>query len=57
MISFIDHAVNKYNVKRFVLFTGTTTTLGSPHVGQVWKYLDDLKVEYCVCKASWIMRM
>lgn len=52
--SFIDFAVQK-GVQRFVLLTGSTAEPNSPSVGQVWNHLIELRVEYCVLRASWFM--
>lgn len=53
--AFIDYAVQKHGVKRFVLFTGSTAEKGGPVPGKVWEHLDQLGVEYCVLRASWLM--
>ncbi|KAG4428982.1 hypothetical protein IFR05_015535 [Cadophora sp. M221] len=53
--AFIDYAVHKHGVKRFVLFSGTTAKKGAPDVGKIWEHLDQIGVEYCVLRASWLM--
>lgn len=55
--AFIDLAVQKYNVKRFVLMTGASVTKGGFHVGKVWQHMDDLGLEYCVLLVTWFMGM
>ncbi|CZT12768.1 related to nucleoside-diphosphate-sugar epimerase family protein [Rhynchosporium agropyri] len=54
-IAFINYAVGKHGVKRFVLLSGTTATKGGPMVGKIWEHLARMDVEYSVLKASWIM--
>ncbi|PVH80511.1 NAD(P)-binding protein [Cadophora sp. DSE1049] len=53
--AFVDHAVQKHGVKRFVLFSGTTAEKGGPVVGKIWEHLDQIGVEYCVLRATWLM--
>lgn len=55
MIAFVDHAVEKHGVKRFVLLTGSSTEVGGVYVGKLWQHLVDLGVEYCVLRATWFM--
>lgn len=55
MNAFIDYAVEKHGVKRFVLLGGTSIEKGGHHVGKVWQHLVDRKVEYCVLCATWFM--
>ena len=55
MTSFIDQAVQKYGVKKFVLFTGSSAQPGGPSIGGVWQHLIDIGVEYCVLRATWFM--
>ncbi|KAJ7215186.1 hypothetical protein C8J57DRAFT_1396959 [Mycena rebaudengoi] len=52
---FIDLALQKYGVKRFVLLTGTIYEKGGPDVGKVWQHLDDIKAEYSLLRATWFM--
>ncbi|KAL9620463.1 MAG: hypothetical protein Q9160_005048 [Pyrenula sp. 1 TL-2023] len=56
MNSFIDFAIQK-GVQRFVLLTGSTAEPNSPSVGQVWNHLIELRVEYCILRASWFMEV
>jgi len=53
--AFIDYAVQKHGVKRFVLLSGTTAKKGGPVVGKIWEHLDQIGIEYCVLRATWIM--
>lgn len=53
--SFIDIAVNKYGVKRFVLLGGSLAKMGGDHVGKVWQHLVEIGVEYCVLNPTWFM--
>ena len=53
MNSFIDHAVKKHGVKRFVLLTGSSVDKGGYYHGKVWSHLVDIGVEYCVLRATW----
>ncbi|KAH7350584.1 hypothetical protein BKA65DRAFT_241896 [Rhexocercosporidium sp. MPI-PUGE-AT-0058] len=53
--AFVDYAVQKHGVKRFVLFSGTTAEKGVPVAGKIWEHLDQIGVEYCVLRASWVM--
>ena len=55
MTAFIDLAVEKHGVKRFVLLSGSTAEKGGAHVGKVWQHLVDIGVEYCVLRATWFM--
>lgn len=55
MNAFIDLAVEKYLVKRFVLLAGASVEKGGHFVGKVWKHLVDIGVEYCVLRPSWFM--
>jgi festuclavine dehydrogenase len=56
MNAFIDHAVTKHGVRRFVLVTGSTVERDQPYGhGPTWKHLDDLAVKYSVLRASWFM--
>ena len=55
MKEFVDLAHQKHGVKRFVLMAGGSAEPGGWHVGKVWQYLLDLKVEYCVLKPTWFM--
>ncbi|KIW93558.1 uncharacterized protein Z519_06163 [Cladophialophora bantiana CBS 173.52] len=55
MNAFIDLAVEKHQVKRFVLLAGNSVEKGSHHVGKVWQHLIDIGVEYCVVRATWFM--
>lgn len=55
MNAFIDHAVKKHGVKRFVLLGGSSLELGGPYLGQVWSHLIDSGLEYCVLRATWFM--
>lgn len=53
--TFIDYALKNNGVKRFVLFSGTTAEKGGPVPGKIWEHLDQIGVEYCVLRASWLM--
>jgi festuclavine dehydrogenase len=55
MNPFIDIAVKKYNVKKFVLLAGSSITNGGHYIGQVWKHLSDLGVDHTVLLATWFM--
>lgn len=55
MTTFIDIAVNKYGVKRFVLLGGSSTEIGGPHVGKVWQHLVEIGVDCCVLRPTWFM--
>lgn len=55
MTAFIDVAVKKYGVKRFVLLGGSTSEQDGLHVGKVWQHLVDLGVGYCVLRPTWFM--
>jgi festuclavine dehydrogenase len=55
MNAFIDFAVEKYGVKRFVLLSGSSAEKGGPHVGKVWEYLTERGLEWCVLRATWFM--
>ncbi|OQU98159.1 hypothetical protein CLAIMM_03983 [Cladophialophora immunda] len=55
MNAFIDLAVEKYQVKRFVLLAGGSIEQDGHHVGKVWQHLVDIGVEYCVIRATWFM--
>ncbi len=53
--AFVDLAIEKHGVRRFVLLTGSTTEVGGVYVGKLWQHLVDLGVEYCVLRATWFM--
>ena len=55
MNAFVDLAVNKHGVTRFVLLTGSSVEKGGYHTGKVWEQLVDIDVEYCVLRANWFM--
>ena len=55
MIAFIDHAVEKHGVTRFVFMTGSTTEPGPIYVGQVWQHLKDIGVDHTVLRCTWFM--
>ncbi|KAL9627792.1 MAG: hypothetical protein Q9164_007488 [Protoblastenia rupestris] len=55
MTSFVNYAVEKHGVKRFVLLSGSTAEPGGPHVGKVWQQFIDIGVEYCVLRPTWFM--
>ncbi|KAL8717228.1 MAG: hypothetical protein Q9225_005513 [Loekoesia sp. 1 TL-2023] len=55
MNAFIDYALEKHGVKRFVLLTGAATEKGGHHTGKVWEHLVDKRVEFCVLRATWFM--
>ena len=55
MNEFIDLAVRKHQVKRFVLLAGNSIEKDGYHVGKVWQHLVDLGVEYCIIRATWFM--
>lgn len=57
MNEFIDYAVEKHHVRRFVLLAGNSVEKGGHFVGKVWQHLVDLDVEYCVIRATWFMGM
>jgi festuclavine dehydrogenase len=52
---FLDLAVEKYGVKRFVFMTGSSAEKGGGSVGEVWAHLAELGVEWCVLRATWFM--
>jgi uncharacterized protein YbjT (DUF2867 family) len=54
MKTFIDLAISK-GAKRFVLMSATAVEPGGPRIGQVHRYLIDLKVEYAVLRVSFFM--
>ncbi|KAI9671952.1 MAG: hypothetical protein M1817_002317 [Caeruleum heppii] len=55
MMAFIELAVKKYGVRRFVLLGGSSIEQGGPHVGQVWQRLVDMGLQYCVLLPTWFM--
>lgn len=55
MNAFIDYAVEKHSVKRFVLLTGSMMEQGGPQMGKVWQHLIDAGVEWCVLRCTWFM--
>lgn len=55
MTAFVDHAVQRHGVKRFVLLTGSTVEQGGYNVGILWQHLVDIGVEFCVLRATWFM--
>ena len=56
MQAFIDLAVHRYGVKRFVMLTGSSVEKGGVNVGPVWEYLSKMEgVKYHVLRATWFM--
>ena len=55
MVAFVDLAVKKHSVKRFVLLSGSSVEKGGYYVGKLWQHLDKIGVEYCVLRATWFM--
>ena len=55
MNAFVNLAVNKHGVKRFVLLTGSSVEKGGYHTGKLWEQLVDIGVEYYVLRANWFM--
>lgn len=53
MNAFVDQAIEKHGVKRFVLVGGTSVQMGGHFVGTVWQHLVDRKVEWCMLKPTW----
>lgn len=52
---FIDLAVEKHGVKRFVLLSGSSLKKGGFYTGQVWQHLEDIGVAHTVLLATWFM--
>lgn len=55
MTAFVDLAVEKHVVKRFVLLSGTSAVKGGPNIGKLWQHLDDISVDHTVLLATWFM--
>lgn len=55
MNAFVDLAVQKHGVRRFVLLSGSLLTKGGYFTGQVWQHLEDIGVDYTVLLATWFM--
>lgn len=55
MNAFVDLAVQKHDVKRFVLLSGSSLTKDGSYTGQVWQHLDDIGVDHTVILATWFM--
>lgn len=55
MTAFIDLAVNKYGVKRFVLLGGSGVEMGGMFVGKVWQHLVEIGTDFCVLLPTWFM--
>lgn len=55
MNAFIDVAVKKHGVKRFVLLSSTLVTKGGHYTGQVWQHMEDIGVDHTVLLATWFM--
>ena len=53
--AFIDFAVNKYGVKKFVLLASSIIDIGGEHVGKVWQHLVDIGADHCVLRPTWFM--
>lgn len=53
MNAFLDLAVEKHGVKRFVLPSGSSLTKGRYYTGQVWQHLEDIGVDHTVLLAAW----
>ncbi|KAH1614534.1 hypothetical protein KXX21_001420 [Aspergillus fumigatus] len=52
---FIDYALEKHGVRRFVLVAGSSAECGKPGMGMVWQHFLDRQVDYCVLRPSWFM--
>ncbi|GFF30969.1 festuclavine dehydrogenase subunit FgaFS [Aspergillus udagawae] len=52
---FIDYALEKHGVRRFVLVAGSSAEYGKPGMGMVWQHFLDRQVDYCVLRPSWFM--
>lgn len=57
MNAFIDIAVEKHSIKRFVLLSGSSLTKGGFYTGQVWQHLEDIGVDHTVLLATWLMAL
>ena len=56
MTTFIDNALTKHGVKRFVLMAGSNVEPGGADVGKVWQYLMDKQgLEWTMLRATWFM--
>ncbi|KAF9263772.1 NAD(P)-binding protein [Marasmius fiardii PR-910] len=59
MIEFVDLALKRHGVKRFVLLAVGSDRSDGPgdglQTGKVWQRLLDLGVEYCVLRPTWFM--
>lgn len=55
MNAFVDYAVKKHGVKRFVLLGGSNTEVGGHHVGKVWQHLLEIDLGCCVLMPTWFM--
>lgn len=55
MNAFIDYALEKHDVKRFVFMTGSSTEPGPIYVGPVWQHLKNIRVDHTVLRCSWFM--
>ena len=55
MNAFIDLAVEKHGVKRFVLLSGSSLTKGGYYTGQVWQHLEDIGADHTILLATWFM--
>ena len=53
--AFVDLAVQKHRVKRFVLLSGSSLIKGGYYTGQVWQHLEDLGVDHTVLLATWFI--
>jgi len=53
--AFIEHAAQKHAVKRFIVVTGSSTERDGPYIGEVWRHLEEMKVEFSIIRASWFM--
>ena len=57
MVTFIDNAVSKHGVKRFVFMAGSNVEIGGPDVGKTWRHVVDKGYEYTMLCATWFMGM
>ena len=53
MVKFVERAVEKWGVKRFVFMAGSNVEIGGQDVGRVWEWVVKRGLEWGMLGATW----
>ncbi|MCJ1311993.1 hypothetical protein MMC25_005667 [Agyrium rufum] len=53
MIKFLEMAVSKYGVKRFIVIAGSSAEKENGIMSSLWSKFEEMGVEYCILRATW----